>query len=98
MSQSQSDSGKSKPKKDDMKLNVVVNGTSVNIKANPNDLLATIVEPALQKAGVAASPDLSRWILKDKDGNVLDKASTIESFGFNDKTLIFLSLDAGVAG
>ena len=53
---------------------------------------------ALKKAGVAESPDLSRWILKDKDGNVLDNASTIESFGLTDKTLIFLSLDAGAAG
>jgi hypothetical protein len=98
MTQSQGDGSKGKPKKDDVKLTVVVNGTSVNIKADPDDLIGTIVEPALKKAGVADSPDVSRWILKDKDGNVLDKASTIESFGFTDKALIFLSLDAGVAG
>lgn len=98
MAQSQSDGGKEKPKKDDIKLTVVVNGTSVQLKADPDELLGSLIGPALKKAGVADSPDLNRWIFKDKDGNALDKARAIESFGFTDKTLIFLSLDAGVAG
>lgn len=87
-----------KGKKDDIKLIVVVNGTSVHLKADPKEPLSSLTEPALKKADVADGGDLSRWSYKDRDGNVLDKDRLIESFGFADKATIFLSLEAGAAG
>lgn len=94
---SKSDSAE-KGKKDDIKLAVVVNGTTVHLKAEPKEQLSSLTEPALKKAGVADTGDLSRWVFKDKEGNILDKTRLIESFGFSDKSTIFLSLEAGAAG
>lgn len=95
---SKSDSSGKGKKNDEVKLTIVVNGTSVHLKAEPKEPLSSLTEPALKKAGVADAGDLSRWIFKDKEGNVLDKARLIESFGFTDKSTIFLSLEAGAAG
>ena len=89
---------KPKGKKDDVKLIVVVNGTSVHIKGDPEQPLSSLIELSLEQAKVADRSDLTRWSFKDVNGNVLDRNKLIGSFGFDDKATLFLSLEAGVVG
>jgi hypothetical protein len=90
--------GKDKEKEKDVKLDIVVNGTPVQIKGDPDDALVSLLAPALEKAGVAGGADLTRWVFKDKDGNVLDKNQKLADFDFAKHARVFLSLEAGVAG
>jgi hypothetical protein len=91
-------SNKGKDKEKDVKLDIVVNGTPVQIKGDPDDALVSLLAPALDKAGVAGGADLSRWVFKDKEGNVLDKNQKLSDFDFAKHVRVFLSLEAGVAG
>lgn len=88
----------SKNKKEDVHLIVVVNGKAVHLKADQDDALASLIEPALDKANVADKSDLERWIFKNAAGDVLDKTQAIGSFGFKHNEEVFLSLEAGVVG
>ena len=82
----------------DVHLKVVVNGKAVTLKANPDDLLGSLVEPALEKAKVADRSDLERWVFTNAAGEALDKARTVGSFNFSHNEEIFLNLSAGVVG
>ncbi len=87
------------PKEDkDIHLKVVVNGKAVPIKASPDALLGSLVEPALDKAKVADKSDLDRWVFTNSAGQSLDKSQTVGSFGFQHNEEIFLNLSAGVVG
>lgn len=87
-----------KVKKDDIKLIVVVNGSTVHLKGIPDDPLSSLTATALKHAGVADGGDLTRWAFKDREGNTLDQTKKIGDFGFADKSTIYLSLEAGAAG
>ena len=89
---------KKKDKEKDIKLQVVVNGTQVEVKGELDQALLSILLPALKKAKVAGEPDVDRWVFTVADGTVLDKAKLIGEFGFTEQTILFLSLEAGVAG
>lgn len=90
----------SKSNKNDKKivLQVSVNGTPVNINAETDEPLASMITPALEKAKVSTDPDPEKWLFKDEAGNELDKSQTVGSFNFAKHTVIFLSLRAGIAG
>lgn len=81
-----------------IKLSVVVNGEPIKINATASEPLVSILEPVLEKAGVAEGADLDRWTFKDDIGNVLDKTALISALGLVDDSVIFLSLEAGGAG
>lgn len=82
----------------DVHLKIVVNGKAVSIKASPEALLGSLVEPALDKAKVADKSDLDRWVFANAAGQPLDKTHTVGSFGFQHNEEIFLNLTAGVVG
>lgn len=88
----------SKNEDKDVHLKVVVNGKAVPLKASPDALLGSLVEPALDKAKVADKSDLDRWIFTNAAGANLDKRLAIGSFNFANNEEISLSLSAGVVG
>lgn len=82
----------------DVHLKVVVNGKGVPIKASPDVLLGSLVEPALEKANVADRSELDRWVFTNAAGAQLDKTQTVGSFNFQHNEELFLNLTAGVVG
>ena len=83
--------------KNQMVLTVVVNGQPVQVIANLEAPLHTIIPEALKASGnVGQSPD--GWELKDAGGTVLDGSKKIGEFGFTKDTKLFLSLKTGAAG
>lgn len=78
-------------------LTVVVNGQAVEVSANENAPLRTIIPEALRESGNLGQPQ-DNWELKDAAGNLLPLDKKIEEFGFTPETKLFLSLKAGVAG
>lgn len=82
----------------DIHLKVVVNGKGVPLKADPADLLGSLVVPALDKAKVADKSDLDRWVFTNAAGEQLDKNRTVASFNFKHDEEIYLNLTAGVVG
>lgn len=76
---------------------VVVNGQPVRVEANPHAPLQTIVPRALKEAGIVGQPP-ENWELRDANGNLLDLARKIDTFGFAAGTELFLSLRAGIGG
>jgi hypothetical protein len=89
---------KDKDKKKHIKLRIVVNGTPVEIKLDLAEPLVSALIPALAEAKIAGEPETERWVFKDEEGNVLDKNQQISTFGFDKDSVIFLSLEAGIAG
>lgn len=84
--------------KNQIVLQIVVNGNPIEMNANVHEPLGALLVPALRHAGVAGEPDASRWVFKDQNGNVLDKEKKVGEFGFANEAVIFLSLEAGIAG
>jgi len=82
----------------DVHLKIVVNGKPVPLKADPNDQLGELVEPALDKAKVADKSNLDKWIFTNAAGKVLEKTALIASFGFQQNEELSLSMGAGVVG
>jgi Protein of Unknown function (DUF2604) len=76
---------------------VVVNGEPTTVEANPNAPLHTIVPKALAATGNVGQPP-ENWELRDADGNLLDIARKVESFGWASGIRLFLSLKAGIGG
>lgn len=79
-------------------LTFVVNGTPVELEANDNQPLQSLLGRALAGAGVAGDADPDKWLLKDEQGNELDRSRKIGDFHFAAGALIFVSLPAGIAG
>jgi hypothetical protein len=79
-------------------LQISVNGTPITMEVKLNQPLQAILVPALKEAGVAGDPEPDRWLFRDAAGNVLDKHQKISEFDFGADTILFLSLEAGVAG
>jgi hypothetical protein len=78
-------------------LSVVVNGQPTMIQAEPEALLGSIIPKALEQTGNVGQPP-QNWELRDANGNVLDPARKVESFGFVSGVVIFLNLRAGIGG
>ena len=88
---------KEKDKKNELVLTVIVNGAPVQVTANVNAPLHSVIPEALRESGnVGQSPD--GWELKDAGGTVLDGGKKIGDYGFGAETRLFLSLKAGAAG
>lgn len=87
-----------KDKDKDVHLKVVVNGKGVQLKASPDALLGTLVEPALEKANVADRSELDRWVFTNAAGVQLDKSQAVGSFNFQHNEELYLNLTAGVVG
>ena len=83
--------------KNELVLQVVVNGTPATITANKNAPLRTIVEKGLAETHNTGQPP-QNWEIKDKEGNVLVADRKIEEFHFGPETILFLTLKAGIAG
>ena len=78
-------------------LVIIVNGTPVEVEANPHAELRTVVNKALADSHNTGRP-ASDWELSDLHGNVLDLTQKIGSFGFVDGTRLMLNLAVGVQG
>lgn len=78
-------------------LTIVVNGQPVEIEANENAPLKSVIEKALEKSGNVGQP-AENWELKDVAGVLLDLNKKIGEYDFPDDVKLFLSLKAGVAG
>lgn len=91
------DKGEKTGKDNSFDIKVVVNGQAVEVKANENAPLQTIVNKALEAGGTAGqNPD--SWQLTDEDGKVLDPAMKVGLAGIGAGMTLFLSLKAGAAG
>jgi hypothetical protein len=86
-----------KPTGNKIALVAVVNGQPVNVEGNVNAPLQTIIPEALEKSGNKGQPP-ENWLVKDEQGNELDRLKKIGDFNFAPGTKIFLSLRAGVTG
>jgi len=78
-------------------LTVIVNGQPTTVTAEPEAQLGSIIPKALEQTGNVGQPP-QNWELRDANGNVLDPARKIESFGFVSGIAIFLNLRAGIGG
>lgn len=78
-------------------LKIVVNGVPVEVDANVNAPLHTIVPEALHKAKVIGQPP-ENWNVQDEQGRPLDLGRKIGTFGFASGALLSLSLKAGIGG
>lgn len=78
-------------------LTVVVNGQPVEVEANKNAPLKSIIGKALELSGNVGQPP-ENWELKDAGGVLLDLDKKIGEHNFPDDVKLFLSLKAGVAG
>lgn len=91
------DNGKGKGDDKKVDLIVAVSGDDVDIKAKPDDTLESVADKALKKSEHLGRP-LSDWVLRNADGDVLDLARTVASYGLKDGDVLSLTLEAGVAG
>jgi hypothetical protein len=79
-------------------LVIIVNGTPVEIEANLNAELRTVVNKALADTHNTGQP-AERWQLSEPaTGNVLDLNQKVGAFGFSDGTRLMLNLQVGVQG
>ncbi len=79
-------------------LVILVNGTPVEVDANPNAELRTVVNKALADTHNTGQP-ADRWLLSYPDsGAALDLSQKVGSFGFTDGTRLMLNLQVGVQG
>jgi hypothetical protein len=85
------------PSEHGITLRVVVNGTETELKVHPETPLAQVRTEALQKSGNVGRPE-DEWQLKDEHGNPYDLTKTVAGVGLHDGDLVWLSLNAGVAG
>lgn len=79
-----------------MKLTIVVNGVPTEVKTDPDMPLSSVVEKALQQTQNVGRP-VEDWLLADK-GNTLDLSKPVREFGFAPRTVLILSLKAGING
>jgi hypothetical protein len=85
------------PSKNEITLNVVVNGQSTEVEANVNAPLRTVVNKALQQTSNAGQP-VENWELRDAAGRVLDPERKVMDSGAVEGATLFLNLMAGVGG
>jgi hypothetical protein len=78
-------------------LTVVVNGSPVELEANPNAELRTVVTRALAETKNSGQP-FENWQLADRSGNPLDLSAKVGEAGLVRGATLFLSLRAGVGG
>ncbi len=78
-------------------LTVVVGGTPVQVEANPNAELRTVVNRALAESHNTGQPP-ENWELRDKDGNLLDVTKKVSAYHFAAGATLFLNLRAGIGG
>ncbi len=80
-----------------LSLSVIVNGQPVEVEANQNAPLHTVIPRALEESGNSGQGP-ENWELRDVQGNLLDTSKKIEEFAFAAGTRLFLNLKAGVGG
>ena len=85
------------PNRNEIELNVVVNGQPVTVKANIEAPVGTLIEHALQQSGNSGQPT-SNWELRDASGQILDSSRKIESYNLQPGATLFLNLKAGIGG
>lgn len=78
-------------------LTIVVNGQPVEVEANENAPLKSVIGKALELSGNVGQPP-ENWELKDASGALLDLDKKIGEYNFPNDVKLFLSLKAGVAG
>ena len=78
-------------------ITVVVNGQPTDVEALDTAPLGAIIPDALRQTENSGQP-AENWELRDADGTLLDPSKTIDDYGFEDKTRLFLNLKAGVGG
>ena len=83
--------------RDRLSLTISVAGTPTDVAVNQEARLQTVVAKALEQTHNVGRPP-EDWELRDIQGNLLDLHREIEGFHFPPKTVLFLSLKAGVGG
>ena len=79
-------------------LTVVVSGEETEVEANVHAPLQTVVRQALEQTGNDTGRTIEEWVLTDREGNPLDVARKIETYGFTDGTRLYLSPKIGAGG
>ncbi len=85
------------PNRNEIELNVVVNGQPVLVKANVEAPVSTLIEHALNQSGNSGQP-ASNWELRDASGQILDPTRKIEDYNLQSGATLFLNLKAGIGG
>lgn len=89
--------GKGRGDKNKVSITVVVGGTPVQVTANENAPLHTIIPEALAKSGnLGQNPD--EWELADKNGTPYDPNKKLDELGLENGATIYLSRKAGGGG
>lgn len=83
--------------KNHVSLTVVANSTEVSVDANLHQPMRAVAERALAQSHNTGRP-LSEWTLTDASGNAVDLSRSVESYGFQEGAVLFLSLAAGANG
>lgn len=79
-------------------IEVVVNGSGVQVKANPNAPLKTVIPEALRLSGNQGQPP-KNWEIRDAAGTDLDEDTKLEDYlRVNPALRLFLNLRAGING
>lgn len=81
----------------EIEFTVVVNGQPVQLTANLNAPLHTLIPQALEKSGNQGQPP-ENWELRDANGRPLDGQKKIGELGLAPGATLFLNLKAGVGG
>ncbi len=85
------------PSPNQIELTVVVNGQPVQLKANVEAPVLTLIEHALRESGNSGQP-VANWELRDSSGQILDPARKVESYHLQAGATLFLNLKAGIGG
>lgn len=78
-------------------LTVVVNSSPVELEANANAELRTVVTRALAETKNSGQP-FDNWKLTDRDGNPLDLSAKVGEVGLVRGSTLFLTPRAGIGG
>jgi len=83
------------PHRNEIELNVVVNGQPVLVKANVEAPVSTLIEHALKQSGNSGQP-IANWELRNASGQILDPTRKIEDYNLQSGATLFLNLKAGI--
>lgn len=80
-----------------IELTVIVSGKSVQVEANENSPLKSIIGKALEETGNTGQKK-ENWEFKNETGEILDADKKISELGLSDGVKLYLNPKAGVGG
>ena len=80
-----------------IELTIIVSGKPVQIEANENSPLKSLIGKALEETGNTGQKK-ENWEFKNAAGDILDAEKKISELGFSDGAKLYLNPKAGVGG